>query len=228
MKALYRIVTALLAIAVLPVAVFSPLIIYRISFSGLVTGIAGLLGGLLNGDTAQTLQDIANSQIGEELSIWDGYHQYSTIIGDMISKGTSGNFSLGALEGPITAFLIFFAAALVMALVIFFFAAFSNMRKTIMGLSVGGCGLLIGMKIAFDSVADSLITGGVKLSDIFGAELVSTVLQVDSLDLRAAFYYMIILFAAIFLWSLCFMLINIGAEPNDKKKKNKNQEQTAA
>ncbi|NMP37351.1 MAG: hypothetical protein GX051_04400 [Clostridiales bacterium] len=221
MKALYRIVSALLAIAVLPVAVFTPLLIYRISFTGLVSGIAGLLGGIFKGDAAQTIQDVLNSKIGEELSIWGGYKNYGTIIKDLISKGSTGNFTLGALKGPITAFLVFFAAALLIAVVIFFFSAFSNNKKTIAGLSLGGCGMLIGMKIAFDSVSDALINGGVTLSDIFGSEIVSTVLQVEVLDLRSAFYYMLILFAAIFLWTLCFLLINIGADPDEKKKKSR-------
>lgn len=203
MKALYRIVNALLAAAVFPVAVFLDLIFFRAS-----TSLAD--AGLMEGISIKFIIDVIT---GKE-----------TFFHDMLFKDTGAGFSwpqaLDPVKGQLIATVVFFALALVAALFIVIWSICSNKRIPVLIASAAGLISTIIMIICFNSFAAPIVDGTINVVKIFSSNwligLIGNVVAVDHLSMGGVHTGMIMLFIALIVWTGAFYLVEMG-EPKEEK-----------
>lgn len=202
MKIVFRIVTAALALCVIPAAYF--LSFLKFGFSAVVMNIA---------------DDISISRAVTALT-----DETSPLNG--LFSG-SGNFFenewVQSLMPAAISFLVFFAIAIVLSLVIFFFAVFSNKRLAMTCLGGGGIIAMIGAYISFGRFAAPLMDGTISVGNLISTEDLSALLsiavqflgsaiKVEILQLTSATLVMTLIFAAIVIWGLAYILTEEESE----------------
>lgn len=199
MKALNRIVTALLAIAVFPVAYFTDLI------------------------TVYMHATIYDSNIVENLSVKRIIELFTGdgLFADLV-KGGASELPDGLLKfkGNFIAFVVFFAIALLVALAIIIVAAATNSRKTTAALGAAGILCLIGMKIAFSDIAAAVDAGKLTLSSLTDMAFMNLFGKIVLVTMSTAPVVMAVLFLAILIWNVAFIVIDLGEEQPKKKAKH--------
>lgn len=215
MKTADRIVSALLSLAVIPTAIFAPILhwIYQILGYDIVNS---LLGGKIS-DAADTGMTEDNVSL---------YWLYDTLKGFGVDfKEMFAEKGPNPVTDPIMPFIkaaaIFFVITLVIALVTGIVSAVTNAKKTRMVLS--GCGIvsLIGMMVSFNKFAAPIINGDVTIGSLFDLPVLSFIAKVYTINLSSAWVFMVMLFAAVILWTLSFILTSDKEEKNKKTKKTR-------
>lgn len=200
MKALNRIVTALLAIAVFPVAYFTDLI------------------------TVYMHATIYDSNIVENLSV---KRIIELFTGDGLFAGVFNKDNMSEIpevllkfKGNFIAFAVCFALALLIALAIIIVAAATNSRKTTAALGAAGILCLIGMKIAFSDIAAAVDAGKLTLGSLTDMSFMNLFGKIVLVTMSTAPAVMTVLFLAILIWNVAFIVIDLGEEQPKKKAKN--------
>lgn len=200
MKALNRIVTALLAIAVFPVAYFTDLI------------------------TVYMHATIYDSNIVENLSV---KRIIELFTGDGLFAGVFNKDNMSEIpevllkfKGNFIAFAVCFALALLIALAIIIVAAATNSRKTTAALGAAGILCLIGMKIAFSDIAAAVDAGTLTLGSLTDMSFMNLFGKIVLVTMSTAPAVMTVLFLAILIWNVAFIVIDLGEEQPKKKAKH--------
>ncbi|HOO26318.1 MAG TPA: hypothetical protein PKW24_06865 [Clostridiales bacterium] len=209
MKIVYRIVAALLALAIIPSVYFLSFLYY--SF------------------------DAALVYVADEVYVKDVIEMVKDDT-ESIKKFFSGdgNFlsSHGAqqIKPSLISFAVFFTLALLLSIVIFFFAVFSNKRILITGLGGLGLAFMGAAYLSFGKLADLLTSGKVPLSSFFdtegfsflikmGIQMAGGLMGLKTLRLTSAPLIITLLFAAIVVWGLAFILTEDDKEKAERKLK---------
>ena len=192
MKALNRIVTALLAAAIFPVAYFTDII------------------------TVYAHANLYDSNIVEALSIKRIVELFTGdgLFAGVFNKDNMSEIPEGLLKfkGNFIAFVVCFALALLIALAIIIVAAATNSRKA-------GILCLIGMKIAFSDIAAAVDAGKLTLSSLTDMAFMNLFGKIVLITMSTAPVVMAVLFLAILIWNVSFILIDLGEEKPKKKAK---------
>lgn len=200
MKALNRIVTALLAIAVFPVAYFTDII------------------------TVYAHENLYDSNIVEALSIKRIVELFTGdgLFAGVFNKDNMSEIPEGLLKfkGNFIAFVVFFAIALLVALAIIIVAAATNSRKTTAALGAAGILCLIGMKIAFSDIAAAVDAGKLTLGSLTDMSFMNLFGKIVLVTMSTAPAVMTVLFLAILIWNVAFIVIDLGEEQPKKKAKH--------
>lgn len=218
---LYRVVTAILAVAMFPAVYFADIFTFEIAH----TSISNLLGGLnLNGEEGMnsTLHTTYDSLSLHELPEWI----------DLFSGFTNEDFDFkvsilqNALYRPVIIAVMFLAIALVLGLVILGFAIFSNKIKVITALSGAGFLCTLASYISFTGFfAEKVLAGDITISQLFNIDgiiasaVVSFLGEVILFTLDGAFFAVMFLLLAICLWSISVMIVNASDEKEKQMKK---------
>lgn len=213
---LYRVVTAVLAIAMFPAFYFSNLLTFEIVHED----ISNLLN-YFREEAEQTTDATYDSISLSELPEWI----------DMFSQFSSGDFDFktqilqNELYRPVIVAVVFIAIALVLGLVILGFAIFSNKTKVITALSCAGFLSTIAAYISFNGFfAEPLIAGEITLSQLLNIDGVITSLLIGFLGdvtvftLDAAFFAVMFLMLGILIWSVSVMVVNASDEKEKAEK----------
>ena len=217
---MYRVVTAILAIAMFPAVYFADIFTFEIAH----TGISNLLGSLdLTGEEGMTgtLHTTYDSLSLHELPEWI----------DLFSSFTSDDFDFkasvlqNALYRPVIVAVVFLALALVIALVILGFAIFSNKIKVITALSASGFLCTLASYISFTGFfAEKVLAGDITVSQLLNMDgiIMSTVVnligEVILFTLDGAFFAVMFLLLGICLWSISVMIVNYSEEKEKQMK----------
>ncbi len=212
----YRVVTAVMALATLPIAYFMKLIFIVIKHEEISTLLNTLTG---EEDPGGTYFEYAIADI------FDPSSSLSFIIGDSPTE----NLDFGALWGnqylrAVLFAVIFFVIALVIALVIFGFAVFSNKVKVITALSGGGVIAMLASWISFASFfANPITSGAVSISDVFDisgtiANIAIGFIDVTTIKLEGAFFGVLFMLLGILIWSVSVMIVNASDEKEKAQK----------
>lgn len=232
---MYRIVTAILAVAVFPVAYFMNLIYYEMNW----TGIGNIQNIIEKASQVElSLQGIAKAVIE---SLASGEKQEKQIAYDYISiskfdefKNTFSAFSssqnltiksliTNAQLRPLVVSLAIFAVAVVLALVILIISIVANKPKIVAALSGAGTALCIISNFVFIRFFEAPLVNGTKsLTDLFGVSADSdsamifsvTNLGMEKIQYSSAFFTVMFILLAIFIWSLSVLIVNAGDEEN--------------
>ncbi len=200
MKYVFRVVSAILALCVIPAAYFLSFV--QFVFSAVVANV---------GD------DFSIKEIFEQFI--DKSSPFNSLLGD--GGELMANPTVKILMPAGITFLSFFALALVLSLVIFFFALFSN--KRILITSLGGAGFLsvMGMYIAFGRFVAPLLDGTIQVNDFLNVGtlgfLINSVVKIEVLKLTSAPLIMAAIFALIVIWGLAFMLTEDESEKKQRR-----------
>lgn len=219
---LYRVVTAILAVAMFPAVYFANIFTFEIAH----TSISNLLGGLnLNGEEGMngTLHTTYDS-----ISL----HKLPDLI-DLFSSFTNDDFDFkasvlqNALYRPVIVAVVFLAIALIIGLVILGFAIFSNKIKVITALSASGFLCTVASYISFTGFfAEKVLAGEITLSQLFNMDGIITSMianfigEVILFTLDGAFFAVMFLLLGICLWSISVMIVNASDEKEQQMKKS--------
>lgn len=212
MKILYRIVNALLAATIFPVALLLEFVIFRLSTSFVDAGL----------EESITLKQLIGFFTGSDRIIGFKYEN--------IKSGGPLEFpaALNPVKAQLIAVVVAFALAIIAAIFIIVWSCCSNKRIPVVIGSLVGIISVIVMIACFNSAAAPLIEGTINPVNIFSsgllASLLGNVVFVDMLQFGGFQNGMIIVFVAILLWTAAYYIVEIG-EPKEEKtpKKSKNK-----
>jgi len=202
MKVVYRVISALLALAILPVMFFQPLV--RIVFS----------------PTDVLVEETVSIKKAIDLFTGDGL--FSGLTGD------GGFVMTDALRGRMPALIttvVFLAVSVLLAVLIFFFSALSNKKKLITILAGSGLLTTIAAFIAFGNAVSPIVSGEIRIADLFDvgiiASIITSFVNIEIIQLSSAAILMAVLFTAIGIWGLCFIMPDLGEEKKLPRKQKK-------
>ncbi len=207
MKALYRIVNALVAASVFPVAIFVDLLLFRVSTSFVDAGL----------EESISIKFIIDVITGKE-TLWH----------DLIMKNSNG-FSwpsaLDPIKGRLITCAVCFVLAIVACLFIIVWSCCSNRRIPVLVASAGGLISTIVMTVCFNSAADLIVNGTINLFEVFSGgwfvSLVGSFVSVDKLMLGGMQNGFIFIFIGLLVWTGAYYLIEIGDTDEEKAKARK-------
>lgn len=192
-KIVYRVISAVLAACVIPAALFAPIV-------RIVGGISLSKGNLL-------AYSLSIKQIYTFLSGRTSYENFG--FGSVWE-----NEAFIKLKPALFTLCGFIILSVIIALVTFFFAALTNMRKTVCCLSVGGMLSVVGMFISFKALAAPLIDQTITLGSFFSSMIMSILIdalgEITDFQAGGAFWLMLFAFGAVFVWSISNILIEVG------------------
>ena len=209
----YRVITVIMTVAMYPLFYFKNILYFEIDHS--------------------TISDLLNSITGKNET--QVTYDYISIAGlpewlDMIKSylGDSADINLdvfsNALYRPLIIAAAFIAVALVLGVIIIGFALFSNKVKVIAALSGSGLACTIASYISFTQFfAKPLINGEITLSQLFDVQntIVNMVLNlagdVTVFRLEGAFYSVLFILHAVFIWSVAVVIVNKSEEKENEK-----------
>ena len=205
MKALYRIVNALIAASIFPVVIFVDLFLFKLSTSFANAGL----------EESFSVKFIIDIITGKE-AFWH----------DLILSDAPTSFSWPAALNPIKGRLITCAVCLVLVILIALFiivwSCCSNRRIPVLIASAGGLISTIVMIACFNSAAALFIDGTINLFSVFSGgwfvSLVGNFVSVDKLMLGGFQNGFIFIFVGLLVWTGAYYLIEIGDTEEEKAK----------
>ncbi|MEE1137764.1 MAG: hypothetical protein U0M02_04725 [Acutalibacteraceae bacterium] len=205
MKALYRIVNALIAASIFPVVIFVDLFLFKLSTSFANAGL----------EESFSVKFIIDIITGKE-AFWH----------DLILSDAPTSFSWPAALDPIKGRLITcavcFVLVILIALFIIVWSCCSNRRIPVLIASAGGLISTIVMIACFNSAASLFIDGTINLFSVFSGgwfvSLVGNFVSVDKLMLGGFQNGFIFIFVGLLVWTGAYYLIEIGDTEEEKAK----------
>ncbi len=222
MKLTYKIVSAILAVAVILVLVFSPLVLVRIQSTAaqMLVYIAQATGNSAAKDMVDSEGNISE-HIGIEISIASLLGDDAQGTADLLEQLSAGDTAktLKILEPVIAPFFTFVVALVCVALCAFAaailaFAAKDN-RKVIYPC-VAGIGFSLMVPTCFKVVAMPFLSEKITLSQLGGSGWIALLGKIDAMQLSSTFWFVVAIFAIIILWTV---LYNYTLPADEKKKR---------
>lgn len=219
MKIVDRIVCALLSFGVILAAFFAPIVhwIYQITVYGIANGLIGGLTGEYVGN--------ANDQgwTEDDYSLYNIYKllkDFDVDIKALFTGNAEINPNLEVFVPLIKPVLICFALVLVIALVTAIVSLVSKMKLPRMILSGAGIVSLIFLKSSFDKLVLPIISGKVTMGSLLDIPWLGMITKIEVINLSGGWVMMIMLFAAIILWNVSYILTSDDKNKAVKKKGN--------
>lgn len=219
MKIVDRIICALLSFGVILAAFFAPIVhwIYQITVYGIANGLIGGLTGEYVGN--------ANDQgwTEDDYSLYNIYKllkDFDVDIKALFTGNAEINPNLEVFVPLIKPVLICFALVLVIALVTAIVSLVSKMKLPRMILSGAGIVSLIFLKSSFDKLVLPIISGKVTMGSLLDIPWLGMITKIEVINLSGGWVMMIMLFAAIILWNVSYILTSDDKNKAVKKKGN--------
>lgn len=211
-----KVVNALIAAAIFPIAFFLNFIFVQIGTSDGAKPIFELLGTDFPGVGVEESLSIYNF-----IQIANGDHYLSGMF-----KKSSGPFmwpeALAPINGRLIAFAVFFVLTLLVALFILVWSICSDKRLPVIIAAAGGILSTIIMICCFNSAAGELTSGAIPLMSLIEqgllTDLLGGLIGVDTLMLGGFHFGFIIAFVCIIVWTGAFILVDLGDEKETNKK----------
>lgn len=206
MKALFRIVSCIIAICVFLAAFFAQF--FRVVFD--------ILG--VSTDASESIYDLikllkpdGGSSLINGAELWEKIKASSEVLSPIIPH--------------LVCFLVFFGIALLIALAIIIVNATKTMQKTTTFLGLGGFVSTIAMIISFNHAAAPVISGQLNIFRVldlnFLLSLATSAVSFKIISITSAGTLMCIAFGAIAVWGICNIVIDMGDKPTKERKKIK-------
>ncbi len=204
----FRVVTAVMAILMYPLLWFQDLIYIEIEHKSL----ADIIGSITQNSKPNLEVTYDIFSIPELIDLFKAF-------GSFKSENSASIMDNPAFY-PIFVAIGFLAVALVLGLIIFFFAVFSNNVKAVVGLSATGFLCSVVSFFCFsEGFAARLIAGEITVAQLLGKEgnffielIFGLVGDVSHLNLESGFYWVMFLLLGILIWSISVFIVNKGDE----------------
>ena len=211
MKYVYKIVPAVVALAVIVAAICLPLV--YISFESLVPSVLLTIGAYLKNDAATELLESTNGElptgIAENIAIKDILSPSTNSIAEILSDlGSETSETITeALKTVITPAIVLgivFALILICAIVTAVIAIVAKDNRKVIYSAVTGIGLSLMLPEAFEAVAAPFLNGEITLATLSGSPLASLLGTVAKLEITSTFWFIPIIFAFVIFWTILY------------------------
>ena len=205
MKYVYKIISAICSLAVLPAMVFTPIIYYHVSSVALQSIFT--LAELLNSGSVQKYLDKYNLETVPE-GIADTASIYDLI--NLISRFNESGDSSKILESievmiPLliaTGIALVFVILCAILTVVFAFACKDN-RKVI-ATSLAGLGFSLMLPMLIENTVAPILSGEISMSTFIDAFWASLIAEVEEISVAPMYYFIPVLFAVVVLWTMLY------------------------
>lgn len=204
-KIVYKVVVVILALSVIPIAFYAPMI--------------HIIGQVTIGD----------NYIGEHVSFNDIYQLF---FSSGSSFEGFGNYKMTDEVRATMPWLItsgsFLAAALLLGIATAVVAIVCRKKLPVLILSATACASVFGLFRAFNAFAAPYVDGTINVGKLGFMEegileaIVSAIVKIVTLQISSAGFLMFGAFMAVFLWTGAFLLVEWG-EPDEKKPAKKHR-----
>ena len=224
MKYVYKIVAAVVALAVIVAAICLPLV--YISFESLVPSVLLTIGAYLKNDAATELLESTNGElptgIAENIAIKDILSPSTNSIAEILSDlGSETSETITeALKTVITPAIVLgivFALILICAIVTAVIAIVAKDNRKVIYSAVTGIGLSLMLPEAFEAVAAPFLNGEITLATLSGSPLASLLGTVAKLEITSTFWFIPIIFACVIVWTILYN----ATLPEEEKRERK-------
>ena len=200
-KIVYKVVAVLLALSVIPIAIFTPMV--------------QIVGSMSVGDT----------YVGEHVSLYDFYQLF---IGKHAIYHAQGNYEMtDAVKGTMPWLItsgVFLGVALLLGIAAAVTAICCKKKLPTLLVSIAACMAVFGLFRSFRAFAAPYLDGTITLGKmgVLGegilSSIVSAIVKIEILQISSAGFLMFGAFIALFLWTGAFMLVEIGEDSGGKKR----------
>ena len=224
MKYVYKIVAAVVALAVIVAAICLPLV--YISFESLVPSVLLTIGAYLKNDAATELLESTNGElptgIAENIAIKDILSPSTNSIAEILSDlGSETSETITeALKTVITPAIVLgivFALILICAIATAVIAIVAKDNRKVIYSAVTGIGLSLMLPEAFEAVAAPFLNGEITLATLSGSPLASLLGTVAKLEITSTFWFIPIIFACVIVWTILYN----ATLPEEEKRERK-------
>ncbi len=211
MKIGYKIVAAVMAVCVIAVLVFAPLISLRAKSTALQ--ILGFIGQLSKNEEITQLMEKNDGKLPEyltmEVSISDFFSGEASTITEMISSFATDQTEqtmarLQRFIAPGLALLVSLALIAVCAILIVIFAFAAKDNRKVIFTSMAGIGMCFMVKYCFETIATPILNGEVTLESLSGSFWMSLIAEVTDFGINSVFWFIPVIFGAIILWTVLY------------------------
>lgn len=199
-KIVYKAVSAILCLCVIPLAFFSPMI--------------------------QIVGDISISKtfIGEDVSLYDIYALFFKHGSTFSGFGAEMTDEVRATMPELITAGSFLALALLLGIAGACTAIFCKKKLPVLFVSLAGCVCVVGLFVAFKQFAVPYLDGSIDIGKMGLMEegiletIFSALIQLRTLQISSAGFLMFGAFLCTFLWTGAFMLTEMGETPKKARK----------
>lgn len=226
MKYVYKSVAAILALAVIAVAICTPLL--AISLESLIPTALVLIGSLTKNDEAAELMEKYEgnipSTIGEKISILDLIAPTDNSIASLIKNFGSEEASSTVVEAlepvmpAIICFIVVFALIIICALATAVTAFACKNNRVPIYLSVIGCGLNVMLFKTFGDVARPFVDGEITLSNLAGSDWMFLLGEITGLEIPSTMWFIAVLFVCVIIWTVLYNFTLSKEEKIERKR----------
>ena len=219
MKYVYKIVSALCALAVLPLMVFSPMIYYYFSS----TALQGLftIGQLLGNETLSVAMEkfgleTVPTGMANNVSIYD----LADLVWRFKDIGDSSKVTepIAELLPSLIATFIAIALTLITAIVIVVLAFACKDNRKVIAASFAGIGFSLMIKMLFANTVSPLVNGEITMTDFINSDWAVLLAEFETITLNSTFYFIPITFGFIALWTILYNATLPEKEKEERKK----------
>lgn len=235
MKAVYRIVNALLGIAVFPMMFFMDFFILRI-------GTTDKLSGIIESISQNGTQGIAIEEyfsIKRLFDIFNGKDELSTLLQFKHDGPFLWPKEFAPLNVRIVVFLVSFALILITALFIVIWSCCSNKHLPMFIAGIVGIAAVVAMIVSFNSMSMSVYHNQVNIIDYIVDQIIDSGVFAQLLGFAASAAVSVLVtfagaqnavlfvFIAVVCWTVIFFLADLG-DPKAKEEKEKEKAKALA
>lgn len=209
MKYVYKIGAAVLAVAVILVMFFAPIITFYAQSTALM-----LVGYLdqMDGNGIANEKGVLPEYIGEELSISDVFFSdeaslVTSLMETVKNYGDGSSADLSSLElliGPGIAFLLSLGITALIALAIVIVAFVVKDNRKVIYLSVAGMGSAYMIDRCFGAIAQPIIDQRISLNSLTDSWWAVFIGEVERLELTNYVWLVMAVFAVIIIWTVIY------------------------
>ena len=217
MKYVYKIISAICSIVILPAMIFSPMIYYHIT-SVALQGILTLaqMWGSQSLEAAMKKYDLTQipDGIADTLSVSEVVEIVNRFSDGKMEPNEKLDFLLPSLYVMIAAFALIAICAVVTAVL----AIVCKDNRKVIASSLAGVGFSLFFVMTFESFIAPIVSGQIDMSAFIDAFWASFIAQVEEVSLAPMFYMIPCLFGFVALWT---MLYNATLPEKEKEKRMK-------
>lgn len=205
MKYVYKIISALCALAVLPALVFAPYIYYYVSS----TALQGLftVGELMGNQTIiNAMEEYGLEKAPTGMADSKSLFGLKDIV-SLLSNGSSSSDMLQKVESVIPSFFAMcfaFLLIVVCAIVTVVLAFACKDNRKVIASSFAGIASSLMFVMLFDNTVAPFVSGTISLADFMDSFLAPFIAQVEEISIAPIFYIIPALFGFIALWTVLY------------------------
>lgn len=200
-KIVYKAVSAILALSVIPIAVFAPMI-------------------QIVGDVS-----IVQYYVGEDVSLYDIYKLFFARGNTFSGFGAKMTDEVRATMPELITAGSFLVLALLLGIAVALVAIFCKKKLPTLLVSAGGCLSVVGLFVAFKQFAVPYLDGTIDIGKLGLMEegiletVFSALIRLRTLQISSAGFLMFGAFLCVLLWTGAFLLVEMGETPKQPKAK---------